>query len=918
MPAVLTHKAIMLLARERINTIRAVLQHRIDTGAASVTTLERQLLAIATEASRIFSSDPRPRTQLPGVLFAPPVGNDLRSYPISQFAVMGSMGPDITGFSGLLSPGHAWVFDTVHKGTPDTNRELVNAQSCDLILEFWAQVKQRITAEVAALPARNHTLDTMRAFVLGHVCHIAADVVSHPYVNGIQWQTVEDGIEKFHAPTERNMEAYIARTVLGRSSTRSGQAWDLWWPTSDEVPRQFFSAWEEALKAVYKAGDGSRPGYQPFVENLASLDPPTMNTDFIKDGYHMYRHGVLPIGYGYGFWSWWGWLALFFVPALVLPLVVAAMPRGGQIFLADGSKRTGRSYLEYLATPLAFGLPASIGLGALIGSLSTHGIGGRYWLGMVGLIIAGILATVLFTTLGADNLPAGFSWTVLFALPAGIASLQVLLASIDGAHGQRGGQLGLALVFALPPLVMFALFLYFFGLLFPVTMKPESSAHTAFEDMAFWVAFAQWALVMLGLWFSQSCRLRDEFIPEKPAENNAPADDEQPSENNNPADNSVKRRFVGLFDDTTLHHDMRPIVSDRAVLSEVYPSGYRPLVKLWWTGSGELFVRSDRFQLVFSASEDGSDPQIVPAPIAPMTLAEFIEFLSNTVKQPGGNTTGLLKGEIVHPDNPENPGNPDYELPSGATFADHGDAKDSLEDHDAEAAIFKKLGSSADDTDYTLYHAPKFAQAVGYGRNGPVPPARNLGGTPLTHDPEQEGYEYIHDPAKSSSSDALMSVAADFAAILCLGATTHMSPMQDSGGNNIEKIYQVFRNWSLDRRRVNEWRMIVAGGALNEKGSNRSGYDSKMPAHQGPTDPSAWRSRLLGAGAAGQTAFDEGEQTARQLGWVKLLREWLEVTRTSGQNPLDTNAMRPGNPSNQALNRGMAWLFDLVDPTPAP
>lgn len=899
MPAVLTHKAIMLLARERINTIRAVLQHRIDTGAASVTTLERQLLAIATEASRIFSSDPRPRTQLPGVLFAPPVGNDLRSYPISQFAVMGSMGPDITGFSGLLSPGHAWVFDTVHKGTPDTNRELVNAQSCDLILEFWAQVKQRITAEVAALPARNHTLDTMRAFVLGHVCHIAADVVSHPYVNGIQWQTVEDGIEKFHAPTERNMEAYVARTVLGRDSTRSGQAWDLWWPTCDEVPQQFFSAWEEALKTVYKAGDGSRPGYQPFVENLASLDPPAMNTDFIKDGYDMYRNGILPIGYGYGYWSWWFWLSLFFVPALMLPLALARM------------SGVDRSFLEHLPVLFAFGVPASIGFGALIGSLSRHGIEGRYWLSMVGLIIPGVLAVVSAVGLlrEGDNLPAGFSRSIMLTLPAGIACLQGIIAFIDWQRGQRDGYWGLALVFALP-LAMLILSLIFF--IFSISLKLSVSPITfwvmdkGLESILFWVVFILWGVGLGFVWFLLSKVLRDRYIPENPVETG----------NNNPADNSVKRRFVGLFDDSTLHHDAH--LAGRHIPSEVYPSGYRPLVKLWWTGSGELFVRSDRFQLVFSASEDGSDPQIIPAPIAPMTLAEFIEFLSNTVKQPGGNTTGLLKGEIVHPDNPENPGNPDYELPSGATFADHGDAKDSLEDHDAEAAIFKKLGSSADDTDYTLYHAPKFAQAVGYGRNGPVPPARNLGGTPLTHDPEQEGYEYIHDPAKSSSSDALMSVAADFAAILCLGATTHMTPLQDSGGNNIEKIYQVFRNWSLDRRRVNEWRMIVAGGALNEKGSNRSGYDSKMPAHQGPTDPSAWRSRLLGAGAAGQTAFDEGEQTARQLGWVKLLREWLEVTRTGGQNPLDTNAMRPGNPSNQALNRGMAWLFDLVDPTPAP
>ena len=76
-----------------------------------------------------------------------------------------------------------------------------------------------------------------------------------------------------------------------------------------------------------------------------------------------------------------------------------------------------------------------------------------------------------------------------------------------------------------------------------------------------------------------------------------------------------------------------------------------------------------------------------------------------------------------------------------------------------------------------------------------------------------------------------------------------------------------------------------------------------MTAHWGVPDPAA---------------FAEGEQTARQLGWVTLLREWLRVRQTDGQDPVGNTAMRPGNPSNLALSRAMAYLFDLDDPAPTP
>src|SRR5262249_49565425 len=101
MPAVLTHKTIMLLARERIKTVQDVLARKIATGA-QVTDLEHRMLFLASKAFEMMSDNnvAPPDAELPAIAFP---GTALRvrlSYAtplgqgVSRFAVMGSMGPD--------------------------------------------------------------------------------------------------------------------------------------------------------------------------------------------------------------------------------------------------------------------------------------------------------------------------------------------------------------------------------------------------------------------------------------------------------------------------------------------------------------------------------------------------------------------------------------------------------------------------------------------------------------------------------------------------------------------------------------------------------------------------------------------------------------------------------------------------------
>jgi hypothetical protein len=437
-----------------------------------------------------------------------------------------------------------------------------------------------------------------------------------------------------------------------------------------------------------------------------------------------------------------------------------------------------------------------------------------------------------------------------------------------------------------------------------------------------------------------------------------------------------------LFDDTTLWHtaDTRaPTLADRH-----YPSAQREVLKLWWEGSGELFVRSRRTRLEFKRDANGPVLQTVPAPITPMTAVEYADFLQRTV-QDADASTGKLKAAIVYASDALLL----HELPTGATFADVSEAPPPDAAHDDDVlgapkdAPFIKLQTTQDTANYVLRHAPKTMQAIRFGRKGPAALAereltvvdgpglissvgtRVLGQdtrfrdfftvgdqisaqsqqrlvTLVTSDGElvisspfdanlqrvayqrtelldetRDGYMYVSDPARAPiDGETVMDYAADFGALMCLGAVPHLlsraelavdtlagRTAQDGTPVNpaVSKVYQVFRNWNLDRRRVNEWRTLVAGGALSEKGVNAAAYDAAMHT---PQDPD-WRPGVT-----------DNEGTARELGWVPLLRAWIRMASRANHNAIDTLAWGGGLdlPPNRELSRALAYVLDMPDP----
>jgi hypothetical protein len=174
----------------------------------------------------------------------------------------------------------------------------------------------------------------------------------------------------------------------------------------------------------------------------------------------------------------------------------------------------------------------------------------------------------------------------------------------------------------------------------------------------------------------------------------------------------------------------------------------------------------------------------------------------------------------------------------------------------------------------------------------------------------REGFQYTPaGPVGVFTGESVMERAADLAALLCMGAASHLlTPAERQavvGGSDedqragVNPVYQVFRNWNLSLRRVNEWQMLVSGGAVSEKRGN-------------PRDPDPLQPGV----PAGWTALTPaGEDIANQLGWLPLMAKWLDIAGRPGVNSLADQPFREGDPSNRKLSEGVAFLFDL--PLPA-
>jgi len=1048
MAGLITYSSVLLLARKRLERVEKLLRGKLLSGG-TVNAIERQVLFLARTALKSLNHPPAPTTSFDPNSFTPWLAQG-----ISQFAVMGSVGPDITQFAAQFAPGQAWLHETLRSGNPDAGRSQVLARSTDFLLEFCEHVLPLVQAE-SDTARRDTLLQHMRAYALGHACHIAAATVSGPYVDAVEFE-LGSGTEvpprpKLSAQAVRGaLEEGVARQVYRRSNPRGGD-WSGWLPNPDQVPGLFFDAYTAAATVTY--GSGARvPGSKAYNDQLAKDQPPALSADLVRDGYASYR---LLAERGYA-WTYGDWLLatlfMFIPPALMFPFS-ALLPQGRQLrrddafFVgkpADEQRNGERALFEVMTFPLAANALTPLIMTIWMMAGSYLGAGKETIFALVNAIIGLILAVAFFSTLGSE-VPDWLRWLLLFAVPLGLAIAHIVYVLARGGQDKRHWQLamssishvGIAIVFV----ICFVAFLH---------LGVEGLVDDGLGSGMFWLMAVIWLVIVLVLWLISAglLTLTDNSTPGVVRNNFA----------------SGRKHYLRMFDDTTL--GTGPVTTPPTTLAQrLYPTERQPILKLWWTGAGNLFVRSDRDALVFAFTADGSGPtQTVLAPIAPMSVIEFGELLKKSVTDNAGNFSGALKVERFVLDEPL-----DAQLGTGAVFADHGDAETTVEAHATEAARFRAL-LAADLAPYLLSLAPRSAAAVRMGQSGSlqsptdaaakpgpgtldaIPAAGSseivgsaaarfldlfvlgdviettglapnitrvvvavrddqhlsvnlafpaiavatayqrlartresplsggtiaadaaiyrlivgtgtrferdfmagdvlrarpaagaspeervvvavLSATQLTIDapfsaaiPDTtavagvpyerpgrlafEGWSYAPpDPTTLFSGNSVLDRAADLATLLCLGTTSRMlvaaerQPVTtgdvDLRHGNVLSARQVFRNWNLDHRRVNEWRMLIGGRGVSEKHGDPAGADSLQPLM--PSDH--------------RTPVESGEAVANRLGWVPLLKNWLEVAQRRDSDTHSSFAvLHEGGETNLALSQGLAYLLDLAEP----
>ena len=150
----------------------------------------------------------------------------------------------------------------------------------------------------------------------------------------------------------------------------------------------------------------------------------------------------------------------------------------------------------------------------------------------------------------------------------------------------------------------------------------------------------------------------------------------------------------------------------------------------------------------------------------------------------------------------------------------------------------------------------------------------------------QQGFDFTpSDPTALFGGSSVIDRAADLATLLSLGVTSHLLTDADAAavGGSAEGAHpavgpadRVFRDWNLNHRRVNEWRMLVQGQAFAEP---------------------------------------QSQTTADLVGWAPLLSRWLDMAHRPAVDSHAEARFRPQDPTNRSLSTALAELLGL--PLPA-
>lgn len=859
MSSLIQPAAVVALANARTRDVREALERKLNASSVNSPSggvgrsvfgdTERRVLGLARAAADMLGGrDPAPI----------PATSPLAPGP-SRYAVLGSAGFELPTFADLFAAGGTWRSDVMRRGNRDPDRSIVSVPTTGFANAFGAL--NRSEADVTARKRGE-------AITLGLMGAVAHGVVMGPVARGAQAQASTREWTR-HTPGSflTAADAQILRNLFGGSDP--SVTWKGSWPTPDEAA-PYWDAYIDALEQTYHLDalpDGAL-GFSLFEHDFpagAALD-----AERVQAGYERLLAGLDPWGAG----AWFGVLTPLLLAPSLATLIGRALPFAKRFNTPD--ELTERSFSELLTLSNGLGSISPFIYSMIMwGNVPDHS--GPFWnalamfLARVGLFVGWL------PTIGTESDdPSPFArWAIASGLIGN--DVYALVRAVGAAGGRQPGAAAVFTMQTIPAMTSIASLVQAAVIKGVVAVADDDSADVA--------SLVSWAVTTVGLWLGAGIPLAfmlegDSWLSwfrtgPRDTLGDALSQLDQRSSPTAPAH---------IFDDSTLWHelgDAAPTLDDLR-----YPSGTRPLVRIWWTGSGDLEVNHDGNRITFR--REGTETPVVVGP-GLRTASAIVDAIEDEMSALGSDLH-------VETADAEGGTDPDYDLPWPSTLADPGDAEPTHARHDAANDSFREIGDSKEDA-YLLRHAPRSTLTSGFGLTGPASSV-------------MRGVRVVPRAGLGDVDDTAIGTAADLAVLLCLGAASRLrdvvpaqpAPIAPVGQPPpaapgalpvLDPVDQVFRNWNLDERRVNEWREVVAGGAAPE-----------TPA---PAPP---------------PGTPDGRAIALAMGWVALWRAWLRVASDTTADTGAAIAMsyaptvtahdgRTFRPTNADLTAGVRFILDL-------
>jgi hypothetical protein len=869
MASYLFHNAVVLLAKRTLTRLEAAMERKrrlpvytfpgFVAGAGPLagplnpvvhTGVEDQVFALVRAANEMLTGG-GPVPMPAGALLNDGAG---------KYAVMGSIGLELPAMIEYLRPGQEWISAIIRRGSADPNYSKTIVPTT----HFALRVGELALARAGADQGKRRKIE---AFVMGMMCSIAAEFASNPILRGMSAATSFRDWDRFSpAPALAAADGIIARDLLGSPTS---EVWESWWPPDTDVPQELFDGYAEALREVYPLADP--PG--GFMDFKADFEPGRRpDARDLKYAYRLFRHGNITVARNWTTVDWWVYLLSITLPPVLGALIASPLPRARDLLLEDAEltrELDSRAASEMLTTGYLTGIITPFAT-----TMAIHAIIPGDWdpyVDAIVLFVVRVIGLAFFIGFVAADASPAARWILFAALLA--TDLYAIVRGIIAAATGRGSAL-LYFVQALPLISMalvgfIALVLragrFEFGSLgWGITLLIASVVYVF--GLGFLVA---WLLSRTG-GLTVLLRERREGVPLLEG---------VPDPNG-----TVPRSNAHLFDDATLWRELldpgQPLATHR------YPPGRRAILDLRWTGDGDLTLNARRSTLIFQRV--GGAQTTVAMPDQSVTAAELKALLEARVP---GLEANLIDSEPAQ-----------VRFPAPDTFSDPGDEEATFALHDGRVNEFLPVGKT-DDTMFRLRHAPRSKQTTPFG-------VRGQSGSPL------DSYKLVPERTLHDLDASAFGMAADLASLLCVGAARHLrtglqgeDTASPPAAVPLTPAFRVFRQWNLDERRVNEWRMVVHGGAASERyqpvGSPAGTLADEGVRPQAPASPIA-----------------NGETVANAMGWVPLWRAWTRIAADPASDataaaaerftPAVTTAAGRTPPTNQELSDALRFLLDLA------